>query len=79
MRVLLTAIPFIWSVICLPFVNISHPFILGLPFVAFWELFGILVAVAALHFLWKIDHRPGGIATKDHLYMDPSVKKEDIR
>ena len=79
MRVLITAIPFIWSILCLPFVNVAHPFVLGIPFVAFWELPGIIISVIALQLLWNVDHKPGGIASKDHLYMDPNVSRDDIK
>ena len=52
---------------------------MNIPFVAFWELAGIIISVIALQLLWNVDHKPGGIASKDHLYMDPNVSRDDIK
>lgn len=57
MRVLLTAIPFIWIILALPFVNTVHPHILGLPFVAFWIQSGVVVTVICVHTLWSLDKK----------------------
>ncbi len=55
LKVILTLIPFIWTIGMIPFVNRVHPIILGLPFLAFWLVAGIFVAFACLWVLYNID------------------------
>lgn len=57
MRYILTAIPFIWIILALPFVNTFHPQIFGLPFVAFWIQCGVVVTVICVHTLWSLDKK----------------------
>jgi len=57
MRVLLTAIPFIWIILALPFTNVTHPMVLGLPFVAFWIQLGVVVTVFCIHTLYMYDKK----------------------
>ena len=54
-RVVLTLIPFIWAVCMVPFVNKTHPIIMGLPFLAFWEICSIFVAFLCLGILYTKD------------------------
>jgi hypothetical protein len=54
-RVLLTLIPFIWTIGMIPFVNRVKPLVLGLPFLAFWLVAGIFVAFLCLSILYQID------------------------
>ncbi len=57
LKVILTLIPFIWTIGMIPFVNRVHPIIIGLPFLAFWLVAGIFVAFACLQIIYKIDTR----------------------
>lgn len=54
-KVVLTLIPFIWTIGMLPFVNRVKPLVLGLPFVAFWLIAGIFVAFLCIGALYRID------------------------
>jgi hypothetical protein len=54
-KVILTAIPFIWTIGMVPFVNTVKPFVFGLPFLAFWMIAGIFVAFLCLGGLYRID------------------------
>lgn len=56
-KVVLTLIPFIWTIGMLPFVNHVKPLVLGLPFVAFWLISGIFVAFLCIGALYKIDSK----------------------
>lgn len=53
----LTAVPFLWMIVALPFVNRFHPQILGLPFIAFWIQLGVVVSVFCIHTLWELDKK----------------------
>ncbi|WP_196593645.1 DUF3311 domain-containing protein [Pectinatus sottacetonis] len=55
MRIILTAIPFIWIILSLPFVNHIQPLIFGLPFVAFWIQLGVVITVFCIHRLYVMD------------------------
>lgn len=54
-RVVLTLIPFVWSLGMVPFINRTKPIIMGLPFLAFWEIAGIFVAFLCLGTLYRMD------------------------
>lgn len=56
-KVVLTLIPFVWTIVMLPFVNHVKPLVLGLPFVAFWLISGIFVAFLCIGALYKIDSK----------------------
>jgi hypothetical protein len=56
-RVLLTLIPFLWTIGMIPFVNRVKPIVLGLPFLAFWLVAGILVAFLCIRALYWIDSK----------------------
>lgn len=55
LKLILTLIPFVWSIGMIPFVNRAHPFILGLPFLAAWLSAGIIVAFVCLSILYHLD------------------------
>ena len=54
-KVILTLIPFIWTIGMIPFVNRVKPFVLGLPFLAFWLIAGIVVAFLCINALYRLD------------------------
>jgi len=54
-KVILTLIPFIWTIGMIPFVNRVKPIIFGLPFLAFWLIAGIFVAFICIQGLYYID------------------------
>jgi len=54
-KVILTAIPFIWTIGMVPFVNTVKPLVLGLPFLAFWMIAGIFVCFLCMLGLYHID------------------------
>ena len=54
-KVILTLIPFIWSIGMIPFANRVKPFVLGLPFLAFWFIAGIVVVFVCISILYKMD------------------------
>lgn len=56
-RFLLTAVPFIWMIGCLPFANRVHPFVFGLPFLAFWIQLGVIVTVICVRALYELDRK----------------------
>lgn len=56
-RVILTLIPFVWSLGMVPFVNKSKPIVMGLPFLAFWEVAGIFVAFLCIGGLYHLDQQ----------------------
>ncbi len=70
LALLFGAVPFILLVAALPFVNRVHPFVLGLPFVVFWILLGVLLTPAVLAVAYRLtrddldddhdDDRPSG-------------------
>ncbi|MDU2063920.1 MAG: DUF3311 domain-containing protein [Sporomusaceae bacterium] len=55
LKVILTLIPFIWTVGMVPFVNQVHPIVMGLPFLGFWLVAGIFVAFVCLQIIYRID------------------------
>ena len=56
-RVILTLIPFVWTIGMMPFVNKVKPIVFGLPFLAFWLVAGIFVAFACLMVLYRMDSK----------------------
>ncbi|MBP2662632.1 MAG: hypothetical protein H6Q71_580 [Firmicutes bacterium] len=56
-KIILTLIPFIWTIGMIPFVNRVKPFVLGLPFLAFWLVAGIIVAFLCIKALYTIDSK----------------------
>lgn len=58
-KVILTLIPFIWTIGMIPFVNKVKPIVFGLPFLAFWLVAGIFVAFVCIGILYKIDTKNG--------------------
>ena len=58
-HVFLTLFPFIWCIGAVPFVNQTRPFVLGLPFLAFWEVAGIFVAFACIGTMYYLDYKKG--------------------
>ncbi|WP_312420296.1 DUF3311 domain-containing protein [Anaerospora hongkongensis] len=59
-RVLLTLIPFIWSIGLLPFANRVKPLVMGLPFLAFWLVAGIIIAFLCIKALYTLDSKNNG-------------------
>lgn len=57
LKLILTLIPFIWTIGMVPFANKVHPIILGLPFLAFWFVAGIFLAFVCLYIIYYIDSR----------------------
>ncbi len=53
-KIVFTIIPFIWIIGLLPFANRVKPFVLGLPFVAFWLMTGIIVTFICTSILYKL-------------------------
>jgi hypothetical protein len=49
-KIILTLIPFIWTIGMIPFVNRVKPFVLGLPFLAFWLVAGFIVAFLCINY-----------------------------
>ena len=60
LRVALTLFPFLWNIGMVPFVNRVKPMVLGLPFLAFWQVAGIFVAFVCLWGLYTIDSKHNG-------------------
>jgi len=56
-KIILTLIPFIWTIGMIPFVNRVKPFVFGLPFLAFWLVCGIIVAFLCIKALYAIDSK----------------------
>ncbi len=56
-KIILTLIPFIWTIGMIPFVNRVKPFVMGLPFLAFWLVAGIIVAFLCIKALYTIDSK----------------------
>lgn len=56
-RFVLTAVPFVWIILCLPLANRAHPFIFGIPFLAFWTQLGVLITVFCIHALYTMDKK----------------------
>jgi hypothetical protein len=56
-RILLTLIPFIWTIGLLPFANRVKPLVLGLPFLAFWLVAGIIIAFLCIKALYSLDSK----------------------
>lgn len=56
-KVVLTLIPFSWTIAFLPFANKVKPIVFGLPFLAFWLVSGIFVAFLCLTVIYKIDSK----------------------
>ncbi|MBP2628969.1 MAG: hypothetical protein H6Q68_3680 [Firmicutes bacterium] len=56
-KVILTLIPFIWTIGMIPFVNRVHPIVMGLPFLAFWLIAGVFVAFFCIKALYAIDSK----------------------
>ncbi|MDR1702034.1 MAG: DUF3311 domain-containing protein [Sporomusaceae bacterium] len=57
LKIILTIIPFIWLVGCLPFANRVHPIIMGLPFLAFWISAGVVVCFFCTLAMYHIDRK----------------------
>ena len=58
LKLILTLIPFVWTIAMVPFANKVYPIVFGLPFLAFWFVAGIFVAFACLQIIYLIDSRP---------------------
>lgn len=56
-RVILTLLPFIWTIGLLPFANHVKPFVFGLPFLAFWLSFSIYVTFFCIALLYRHDQK----------------------
>lgn len=56
-KVILTLIPFVWTIGMIPFVNRVKPIVMGLPFLAFWLVAGIFVAFVCIKFLYAMDSK----------------------
>lgn len=56
-KIILTLIPFLWTIGMIPFVNRVKPFVMGLPFLAFWLVAGIIVAFLCIKGLYAIDSK----------------------
>ena len=54
-KVILTLIPFAWTIGGISFANRTRPFVLGVPFLMFWMLAGILLAFICLMVMYKLD------------------------
>ena len=54
-KVILTLIPFAWSIGMIPVANRVKPIVLGLPFLAFWFVAGIAIVFICISLLYKID------------------------
>ncbi|HAT57134.1 MAG TPA: hypothetical protein DCS74_06115 [Veillonellaceae bacterium] len=57
LKVILSSVPFVWMIIALPFANRVHPYILGMPFLAFWIQLGVIVTVFCIHALYKMEQK----------------------
>ena len=55
LKIILSLIPFIWTVGMIPFVNRVQPLICGLPFLAFWLIAGIFVAFLCIGTMYRLD------------------------
>ncbi|MDR3671154.1 MAG: DUF3311 domain-containing protein [Holophaga sp.] len=55
LKVLLTIIPFIWTIGAIPFVSRGKHLVFGLPLLMVWTIAGTLVAFVCLMALYKID------------------------
>jgi len=55
LKLILTVIPFVWTIGMIPFANRVYPIVLGLPFLAFWFVAGIFLAFLCLQFIYLID------------------------
>ena len=53
-RVILSVVPFIWTIGMLPFVNKVYPMIFGIPFIAAWIIGGSFVSFGCLYILYHI-------------------------
>jgi uncharacterized membrane protein len=54
-KIILTLIPFIWTIGLLPFANRVKPLVFGLPFLAFWLVAGIIIAFLCIKALYALD------------------------
>ena len=52
---LLTVLPFIGILVCIPFVNQVKPYVLGLPFVIFWMVLWVVLTSIIMWIVYKID------------------------
>ncbi|MED4228364.1 DUF3311 domain-containing protein [Neobacillus cucumis] len=52
--VLLSIVPFILMLAAIPFVNRVQPIIFGLPFLAFWLFFGMLITPLCNYAIFKL-------------------------
>ena len=59
-KVILTLIPFIWTIGMVPFVNQVKPIVFGLPFLAFWMVAGVFVAFFCIGALYRMDNNESG-------------------
>lgn len=60
-RVALATLPWIAMLVCIPFVNRVHPFILGMPFLLFWIVASVVltsVCMATIYFTDPQNRRP---------------------
>jgi hypothetical protein len=57
LKIILTLLPFVWTIGMVPFANKVFPIVLGLPFLAFWFVAGIFLAFLCLQAIYFIDSR----------------------
>jgi heme/copper-type cytochrome/quinol oxidase subunit 4 len=55
LKIILTLLPFVWTIGMIPFANKVYPIVLGLPFLAFWFVAGIFLAFVCLQAIYCID------------------------
>jgi hypothetical protein len=56
LNAVITLIPFIWIIAMVPFANRVKPLVLGLPFLAFWEICGIYITFVCIGTLYRLNH-----------------------
>lgn len=55
LKIILTLLPFVWTIGMVSFANKVYPIVLGLPFLAFWFVAGIFLAFVCLQAIYFID------------------------
>lgn len=55
LRIALTALPFLGLLVAIPFVNRLEPYVLGLPFLAFWCLLWVVLTSVIMTIVYRID------------------------
>jgi hypothetical protein len=50
-------IPYVWLIVCVPFINSVHQPVLGMPFLLLWTMAGVIVTCVVLYIMYMAEYK----------------------